>query len=85
MITINKQCVDAYKDYEELNTKLNTLRYYLEQMNLSYTGRESVESFYDIRIDFMRSLYNNHKELINKTLNEEVERLKQELNKYIIE
>lgn len=84
MITINKECVDNYQKYEELGRKLNTLRNHLVQINEEYKGN-GIESFYESRISFMRSLYDNHKDIINKALNAEVERLKEELNKYKIE
>lgn len=85
MITINKECVDNYHKYEELQRKLNKLRHNLEQLNTPYTGRDSITSFYDTRAACMRSLYGDHADIINNALNKEVERLKEEINKYIIE
>lgn len=84
MITINKQCVDDYTTYNQLKKKLETL-----ENSLAYINQKEPDITWFIHhMELQRlkiiSLYTDNKELIDKTLYEEVKRLKQEINKYTI-
>lgn len=85
MITINKQCVDDYTTYNQLKKKLETL-----ENSLAYINQKEPDITWFIHhMELQRlkiiSLYTDNKELIDKTLYEEVKRLKQEISKYTIE
>ena len=84
MITINKQCADDYITYNQLKKKLETL-----ENSLAYINQKEPDITWFIHnMELQRlkiiSLYTDNKELIDKTLYEEVKRLKQEINKYTI-
>lgn len=84
-ITINKECIDNYKKYEEIKSKLYSLRHSIESLNRKYDGSDSIISHMEYQQSFMASLFRNHSDVINTALYKEVERLKQELDKYNIE
>lgn len=86
-IVISKECVDNLKKYEDLVKKLSNLKDSLEKVNRarSYEPYTNFISQMELEKMYITDLYRSNRELINKTLNQEVQRLEQELNNYIIE
>ena len=84
-VVISKECVDNLKKYEEIKSKLYSLRHSIESLNRKYDGSDSIISHMEYQQSFMASLFRNHSDVINTALYKEVERLKQELDNYIVE
>lgn len=86
-IVISKECVDNLKKYEDLVKKLSNLKDSLEKVNRarSYEPYTNFISQMELEKMYITDLYRNNKELIDKTLNQEVQRLEQELDNYIVE
>lgn len=84
-IVVSKECVDNYEKYKELQKKLTELKDQLEKVNTDYSFCGSIIHHIELQNMYIATLYRSNKQLINKTLNQEVQRLEQELDNYIIE
>jgi phenylalanine-4-hydroxylase len=86
-IVVSKECVDNYEKYKDLQKKLTELKDALEKVNrarycdayTNFISQMELEKMY------IADLYRSNKQLIDKTLNQEVQRLEQELDNYIVE
>ena len=83
-IVISKECVDNLKKYEDLLKKLTNLKEGLEKVNRHYDCYSSFITQMELEKLHIADLYRSNKELIDKTLNQEVQRLEQELDNYIV-
>jgi hypothetical protein len=84
-IVVNKEFVDNYEKYKELQKKLTNLKDQLEKVNRDYSWYGSAIHQIEIENMYIANLYKGNKQLIDKTLNQEVQRLEQELDNYIVE
>lgn len=85
MMIINKQCIDAYLEMSEIQNQIKSIEDGLERINRKETSIFLAECNFKMEQMVITDFYKKHKILIEKCLIEEAERLKQELNKYIIE
>lgn len=83
-IVISKECVDNLKKYEDLLKKLTNLKEGLEKVNRNDHCYSSFITSMELEKMYIADLYRSNKELIDKTLNQEVQRLEQELDNYIV-
>ena len=85
MITINKECIHAYLEMSEIQNQITSIEDGLEKINREETDSFFMSHSYEIKRMAIINFYNQHKNLIEYSLKEEVKKLKEELNKYTIE
>jgi hypothetical protein len=91
MITINKQCVEDYTKYKEIEKQVKDLEETLKDLTPEHKDSADIFSadFLLIRMRYqelaIKGLYRSYKKIIDNALHEELNRLKEELNKFIIE
>jgi len=84
-IIINKDCINAYLEMSEIQKQIESIESGLEKINREETDSFFMQHSYEIKRMAILNFYNQHKNLIEYSLKEEVERLKEELSKYTIE
>lgn len=85
MITINKECVDAYLEMSEIQKQIESIESNLEAINHENLDSVFIKHSYEIQNINIVNLYKKHKNLIEFLLKEEVKKLKEKLNEYKIE
>jgi predicted nuclease with TOPRIM domain len=84
-IVVSKECVDNYEKYKDLQKKLTELKDQLEKVNRARYCDAYTNFISHMEKMYIADLYRSNKQLIDKTLNQEVQRLEQELDNYIVE